>query len=161
MAVETDESCVRDPHRGLPTSFESVDGVIRRVRFLDPMTASIISSLRKVSTYGMAGGQPGSVGRNAVERSDGTTQEFAGAAQVEMNAGDAFVIETPGGGGYGKAGGAQPNLADRRYQETATYDRNQRLLKAADEDFVDPGALWLEFDTWPVAPYCLRQPALD
>jgi 5-oxoprolinase (ATP-hydrolysing) len=78
------------------------DGVIRRVRFLEPMTASIISSHRKMPTYGMAGGQPGGIGRNAVERADGTTEELAGGAQVEMGAGDVFVIETPGGGGYGK-----------------------------------------------------------
>jgi 5-oxoprolinase (ATP-hydrolysing) len=82
------------------------DGVVRRIRFLEPMTASIISSHRKVPTYGMAGGQPGGIGRNAVERRDGTTQELAGGAQVEMNAGDVFVIETPGGGGYGKVGEA-------------------------------------------------------
>jgi len=82
------------------------DGTIRRVRFLEPMTASIISSHRKVPTYGMAGGQPGRIGRNAVERTDGTTEELAGGAQVEMGAGDVFVIETPGGGGYGKVGGA-------------------------------------------------------
>ncbi len=82
------------------------DGVIRRVRFLEPMTASIISSHRKVPTYGMAGGQSGGIGRNAVERADGTTEELAGGAQVEMGAGDVFVIETPGGGGYGKVGGA-------------------------------------------------------
>jgi 5-oxoprolinase (ATP-hydrolysing) len=78
------------------------DGVVRRVRFLEPMTASIISSHRKVPTYGMAGGQPGRIGRNAVERADGTTEELAGGAQVEMSAGDVFVIETPGGGGYGQ-----------------------------------------------------------
>jgi len=78
------------------------DGVIRRVRFLEPMTASIISSHRKVPPYGMAGGEPGRIGRNAVERTDGTTEELAGGAQVEMSTGDVFVIETPGGGGYGK-----------------------------------------------------------
>jgi N-methylhydantoinase B/oxoprolinase/acetone carboxylase alpha subunit len=70
------------------------------------MTASIISSHRKVPTYGMAEGQSGGIGRNAVERADGTTEELAGGAQVEMGAGDVFVIETPGGGGYGKVGGA-------------------------------------------------------
>jgi 5-oxoprolinase (ATP-hydrolysing) len=86
------------------------DGVVRRVRFLEPMTASIISSHRKVPTYGMAGGESGRIGRNAVERADGTTEELAGGAQVEMNAGDVFVIETPGGGGYGKAGGARVKI---------------------------------------------------
>jgi len=82
------------------------NGVIRRVRFLEPMTASIISSHRKVPPYGMAGGKPGRIGRNAVERADGTVEQLGGAAQVEMGAGDVFVIETPGGGGYGKVDGA-------------------------------------------------------
>jgi len=54
----------------------------------------------------MAGGKPGRSGRKAVERTDGTTEQLAGAAQVEMGAGDGFVSETPGGGGYGKVGGA-------------------------------------------------------
>ncbi len=83
------------------------DGVVRRVRFLEPMTASIISSHREVPTYGMAGGEPGRVGRNAVERGDGTVEELPGGAQVEMGAGDVFVIETPGGGGYGEAPGGK------------------------------------------------------
>ena len=78
------------------------DGVVRRVRFLEPMTANIISSHRRVPPYGMAGGEPGRIGRNAVERSDGTMEELPGGARVEMGAGDVFVIETPGGGGYGK-----------------------------------------------------------
>ena len=77
------------------------NGVKRRVRFLENMTASIISSHRKVPTYGMAGGEPGQVGRNAVERTDGQVEELAGGAQAEMGPGDVFIIETPGGGGYG------------------------------------------------------------
>jgi len=77
------------------------DGVRRRVRFLEAMTASIISSHRKVPTYGMAGGDSGEVGRNAVERVDGSVEELAGGAQTEMAPGDVFIIETPGGGGYG------------------------------------------------------------
>jgi 5-oxoprolinase (ATP-hydrolysing) len=80
------------------------DGVVRRVRFLEAMTASIISSHRKVPPYGMAGGEPGRIGRNAVERTDGTVEEMAGGGQAEMGPGDVFVIETPGGGGYGTPG---------------------------------------------------------
>ena len=49
----------------------------------------------------MAGGEPGVIGRNAVERTDGTVEELAGGAQTEMTPGDVFIIETPGGGGYG------------------------------------------------------------
>jgi 5-oxoprolinase (ATP-hydrolysing) len=79
------------------------DGIIRRVRFLEPMTAAIVSGHRKVPPYGMAGGEPGKAGRNYVERADGTVEELGGTDMTEMNPGDVFVIETPGGGGYGEA----------------------------------------------------------
>ncbi|MCP5151267.1 MAG: hydantoinase B/oxoprolinase family protein [Ectothiorhodospiraceae bacterium] len=79
------------------------DGTVRRIRFLEAMTASILSGHREVPPYGMAGGEPGAVGRNRVERADGTVETLGGTATVELAAGDAFVIETPGGGGYGKA----------------------------------------------------------
>ncbi len=78
------------------------DGVIRRIRFNEAMTASILSGHRRAPPYGMAGGEPGQVGRNAVERADGRVEELAGAASVAMQPGDVFVIETPGGGGYGE-----------------------------------------------------------
>jgi N-methylhydantoinase B/oxoprolinase/acetone carboxylase alpha subunit len=73
----------------------------RRIRFREPMTASIISSHRRVAPYGMAGGQPGQVGKNWIERANGTKERLAGTAMVAMQTGDVFVIETPGGGGYG------------------------------------------------------------
>jgi len=78
------------------------DGVVRRMRFLEPMTATILSLHRKTDPYGLAGGEPGKRGRNTVERSDGTVVELRGNDEIEMAAGDVFVIETPGGGGYGK-----------------------------------------------------------
>ncbi len=77
------------------------DGVVRRIRFLEPMTAAILSSHRRVGPYGMAGGGPGATGHNWVERADGTVVELGGTDTIEMAAGDVFVIETPGGGGYG------------------------------------------------------------
>lgn len=76
-------------------------GVIRRLRFLEPVTASILSGHRRVAPYGLAGGAPGACGRNAIERADGSVQELDGCAQADMAPGDRFVIETPGGGGYG------------------------------------------------------------
>ncbi len=79
------------------------DGVIRRLRFLEPMTAAIVSGHRLVAPYGMAGGAPGAVGHNRVERADGSIVELRGLAQTEMGLDDVFVIETPGGGGYGPA----------------------------------------------------------
>jgi 5-oxoprolinase (ATP-hydrolysing) len=79
------------------------NGAIRRVRFLEPMTAAILSGHRKVAPYGMAGGSPGETGRNWVRRTDGMIVELEACDQIQMNSGDSFVIETPGGGGYGRA----------------------------------------------------------
>ena len=78
------------------------DGIIRRVRFREPMTAAIVSGHRRVPPYGMAGGDPGMVGRNYIERADGSIEELTGTDMADMNPNDVFVIETPGGGGYGK-----------------------------------------------------------
>jgi 5-oxoprolinase (ATP-hydrolysing) len=77
------------------------NGARRRVRFLEPMTAAILAGHRRIPPYGMAGGSPGALGRNWVERADGGRTELAFADETEMNAGDVFVIDTPGGGGYG------------------------------------------------------------
>jgi len=77
------------------------NGVIRRIRFQKPMTAAILSGHRRVPPFGLHGGEAGTVGRNAVERSNGTVEELGSTAVVKMQAGDVFVIETPGGGGYG------------------------------------------------------------
>ncbi|MGK7878204.1 MAG: hydantoinase B/oxoprolinase family protein [Xenococcaceae cyanobacterium] len=79
------------------------NGVIRRVRFLEPMTAAILSSRRVISPFGLHGGETGAVGHNYVERSDGTLEKLGSTAVVQMQSGDVFVIETPGGGGYGVA----------------------------------------------------------
>ena len=79
------------------------DGAVRRVRFREAMTASILSGHRRIAPYGMAGGESGALGRNYVERTDGTVDELSGTDSTEMNPGDVFVIETPGGGGYGPA----------------------------------------------------------
>ena len=82
--------------------FKGGDGTTRRMRFLQPLTAAILSSHRSVPPFGIAGGAPGALGRNWVERTDGTRTELSGTDSTEMNAGDIFVIETPAGGGYGK-----------------------------------------------------------
>ena len=77
------------------------DGGVRRIRFLETMTAAILSGHRRVPPYGMAGGTAGATGRNAVERSDGRIEELPACASTEMQPGDVFIIETPGGGGFG------------------------------------------------------------
>jgi 5-oxoprolinase (ATP-hydrolysing) len=76
-------------------------GAVRRVRFLEPMTAAILSNHRRVPPHGMAGGKPGLPGHNYVLRSDGSRVELGPTDRIEMRAGDVFVVETPGGGGYG------------------------------------------------------------
>ncbi|MEG4342414.1 hydantoinase B/oxoprolinase family protein [Microcoleus sp. A003_D6] len=78
------------------------NGTVRRVRFREAMTAGILSGRRVISPCGLNGGEAGKVGRNYVERFDGKVEELGSTASVEMRSGDVFVIETPGGGGYGK-----------------------------------------------------------
>jgi 5-oxoprolinase (ATP-hydrolysing) len=77
------------------------DGGVRRVRFLEAMTASILSNGRVQGAFGMAGGAAGAPGENRIERADGTVEALGAIGQAEMRPGDVFVIATPGGGGYG------------------------------------------------------------
>ncbi|MFZ2173095.1 MAG: hydantoinase B/oxoprolinase family protein [Rhodococcus sp. (in: high G+C Gram-positive bacteria)] len=77
------------------------DGATRRLRFQEPMTVSTLSGHRRVPPYGMAGGSPGGLGSNRVERVDGTTHHMNACDSVDVRPGDVLVIETPGGGGYG------------------------------------------------------------
>ncbi|MGE0099531.1 MAG: hydantoinase B/oxoprolinase family protein [Hydrogenophaga sp.] len=79
------------------------DGGVRRVRFLENMTASILSNGRLHGAFGMAGGEAGQVGINRVVRTSGAVEELAHIGQADMKPGDIFEIHTPGGGGYGKA----------------------------------------------------------
>ncbi len=77
------------------------DGVVRRIRFLEAMTASLLSNRRKVPPFGLCGGLPGALGTGRVERADGSVEHLPGTAEVELKPGDMVVIETPGGGGFG------------------------------------------------------------
>jgi 5-oxoprolinase (ATP-hydrolysing) len=79
------------------------DGGVRRIRFREPMTVSTLSGHRRVPPYGMAGGRPGALGHNYVERADHSLVELAGADSVEVGPDDVLVIETPGGGGFGSS----------------------------------------------------------
>jgi len=81
------------------------DGGVRRMLFLEPMTAGILSNGRVFPAFGMAGGQPGAVGINRVLRADGSQEPIGHIGQVEMQAGDIFEVHTPGGGGFGPANG--------------------------------------------------------
>ena len=82
------------------------DGVVRKLRFLEAMTATVLSSHRVVPPFGLAGGEPGKCGKNYVVRADGALLNLQGNDQVEMVPGDLFVMETPGGGGFGSPSAA-------------------------------------------------------
>jgi N-methylhydantoinase B len=77
------------------------NGVIRRLKFLEPMTANILASHRQIPPFGLDGGEPGKVGTTSIERQDGTREELASTATVTVEAGDIIAITTPGGGGFG------------------------------------------------------------
>jgi 5-oxoprolinase (ATP-hydrolysing) len=78
------------------------DGAIRRIRFLETMDAGILANRRYVPPFGLVGGEAGACGSNRIERADGTCEALPATASVRMEPGDVFVIETPGGGGYGQ-----------------------------------------------------------
>ena len=78
------------------------DGVVRRIEFLKPLTLSILSQRRgPYPPYGLAGGQPGAIGINTLQRVTGVIEDLLGLVQTEVQPGDVLTIETPGGGGFG------------------------------------------------------------
>jgi len=77
------------------------DGAIRRVRFLQPVTTTVLTSHRIIPPFGVAGGKPGKCGQNILVRTNGETEILAGNDERELQAGDVFVMKTPGGGGFG------------------------------------------------------------
>ena len=79
----------------------SGDGVVRKIRFRQAMSAGIFSGHRIVPPYGAAGDEPAKVGRNDVLRATGQREDLASSAEVALEKDDIFVIETPGGGGFG------------------------------------------------------------
>ncbi|MBC2667652.1 hydantoinase B/oxoprolinase family protein [Novosphingobium piscinae] len=89
------------PGSGGAGAFRGGNGAVRRLRFLAPMRAGILSNRRRVPPFGLAGGAPGAPGRNSVERAGGAIEPLGATAGVDMEPGDVLVIETPGGGGYG------------------------------------------------------------
>jgi 5-oxoprolinase (ATP-hydrolysing) len=77
------------------------DGVVRRILFLAPMDGNLLALRRRVPAFGLEGGGPGLPGRQAIERTDGSTEPLPGIAEFRLDTGDIFVLETPGGGGFG------------------------------------------------------------
>ncbi|WP_210592049.1 hydantoinase B/oxoprolinase family protein [Streptomyces sp. GESEQ-35] len=100
LPVQLDEFAVRRDSGGAGR-WRGGDGAVRRIRFHEPMTVSTLSQHRRVPPYGMAGGEPGALGANRVERADGTVSALSASDATDVVPGDVLVVETPGGGGYG------------------------------------------------------------
>jgi 5-oxoprolinase (ATP-hydrolysing) len=97
--VLLEEFAIRE-NSGGQGKYKGGDGVTRRIKFREPMTAAILSSSRVIPPFGLNGGDSGAIGHNYVIRNDGAIAELASTATVQMDVGDSFVIETPGGGGF-------------------------------------------------------------
>lgn len=89
------------PNSGGAGTYPGGNGVMRQIRFRETMTAAIISGHRQIQPFGLQNGQPGKLGRNKIERSDGAVETIGSNAQISMKPDDIFIIETPGGGGFG------------------------------------------------------------
>ena len=103
LPVRLDEFAIRRGSGG-EGAHRGGDGIVRRVTFLEPMRANILANRRRVPPSGLAGGGDAAAGRNWVERADGSVEMLSATASADVQPGDAFIIETPGGGGFGKAG---------------------------------------------------------
>ncbi|MFG2918799.1 hydantoinase B/oxoprolinase family protein [Kitasatospora sp. NPDC048298] len=100
LPVLVEEFAVR-PGSGGTGRHHGGNGALRRLRFREPMTVSLLTGHRRVPPYGLDGGSPGALGDNRVLRADGTVEELPGCGSAELAAGDALEIRTPGGGGHG------------------------------------------------------------
>jgi len=87
---------------GGPGEWHGGDGAIRKIRFLEPVEATILSNHRRIAPFGLEGGQPAKTGHNFVEYAPGEREELGATATVKLGEGSSLIIETPGGGGYGK-----------------------------------------------------------
>lgn len=100
--VRVDEFSIRQGSGGAG-AFQGGNGIVRKLRFLEPMTATVLSSHRETAPHGAAGGGQGQTGENSVERADGSVESLKGNDVAQMNTGDVFVLKSPGGGGFGPA----------------------------------------------------------
>ena len=100
--VRIDEHSIRAGSGGAG-KWRGGNGATRRIRFLAPMTAAILAGHRRVANFGMVGGGVGGLGKTWIERADGSRTSLAYSDETQVGAGDVFVLETPGGGGYGTA----------------------------------------------------------
>ncbi len=111
--VRVDEFSIRAGSGG-DGKFRGGDGIVRKLRFLEPMTVTVLSSHRETVPFGVNGGQPGLPGENSVVRSDGKIEVLEGNDETRMQANDVFVMKTPGGGGFGAEGQSSTSRASRK-----------------------------------------------
>jgi 5-oxoprolinase (ATP-hydrolysing) len=107
--VLLEEFCIRRGSGG-KGKWSAGDGTYRRIRFLERMDCAVLSSFRKVRPYGLEGGEPGECGENWVRRNDGRMERLKGCDQTVLDAGEAIIIKTPTGGGFGKVEPSQNSL---------------------------------------------------
>ena len=94
------ESFLIRPNTGGQGKWHGGDGIERRVRFLESMTASILANHHRIAPFGLKGGQAGKTGKAWIERHDGSIEKLKATDTAAMESGDVFVIQTPGGGGF-------------------------------------------------------------
>ncbi|MEP5762580.1 MAG: hydantoinase B/oxoprolinase family protein [Litoreibacter sp.] len=100
--VRVDEFSIRRGSGG-GGAFKGGDGIVRKLRFMEPMTVTVLTSHRKTAPHGASCGSCGATGENSVIRADGSEVAMQGNDAAQMNIGEVFVLKSPGGGGYGKA----------------------------------------------------------
>ena len=98
--VRVDEFSIRQGSGG-EGAFVGGHGIVRRLRFLEPTTVTVLSSHRIVPPHGAAGGGAGLQGENSITRADGRIEKLMGNDEALLALDDVFVLKTPGGGGYG------------------------------------------------------------
>ena len=98
--VRVERFCIRRGSGGRGR-WRGGDGVVRELRFLEPMHVAILSNRRRLAPFGLNGGGAAQPGRNYVIRATGEVENLDATAEVQLHANDRFVVETPGGGGYG------------------------------------------------------------
>jgi 5-oxoprolinase (ATP-hydrolysing) len=113
LPVRLDQFAIRQGSGG-PGAHKGGDGVVRAVTFLEPMRANILANRRRVPPRGIMGGADAQPGRNWVERTDGSVEMLTATDSAEVAPGDRFVIETPGGGGYGTSSPLVPSEVEGR-----------------------------------------------
>ena len=100
--VRLDEFSIREKSGGVG-EFVGGNGIVRRLRFLEPTTVTVLSSHRKTPPHGASGGGAGAIGENSIERVNGVIELLNGNDEANMSPGDVFVLKSPGGGGFGPA----------------------------------------------------------